>query len=67
MYYIVDKNSDGKPDFRGTLLKNIQVPNGVAVQGADLFVPGFEGSKGMIWRLQDAHKYALQNKVRVQL
>jgi hypothetical protein len=63
VYYIVDKDSDGVPDFSGTLLKS-DTPNGVVVQGSDLLLSGFEDGKGMVWRLEDVHSYALRNQVR---
>ncbi|KAF6255954.1 hypothetical protein COO60DRAFT_1702581 [Scenedesmus sp. NREL 46B-D3] len=61
VYYIVDEDSDGVPDFNGTLLE-ADTPNGVVVQGSDLLVSGFEDGKGMVWRLRDVHGYALRNQ-----
>lgn len=67
VYYLVDSNSSGTPDLSGKLLSGIDTPNGVAVQGSSLYVSGFEDGKGMIWRLDDVHEYALQNKVSTAL
>jgi hypothetical protein len=63
VYYIVDEDSDGVPDFNGTLLRG-DTPNGVVVQGSDLLLSGFEDGKGMVWRLPNVHSYALRNQVR---
>jgi len=65
VYYVVDTNSDGTPDYSGQLLSDIDTPTGVAVRGQQLFVSGFQNGKGMIWRLDDVHEYALQNKVSI--
>eukprot|EP00775_Hariotina_reticulata_P002029 gene2029-2351_t len=62
VYYVVDRGSDGTPDFSGSLLSDINTPNGVAVRGNDLYVSGFQGGKGMVWKIRNAHTYALQNK-----
>jgi hypothetical protein len=62
VYYIVDEDSDGVPDFNGTLLRG-DTPNGVVVQGSDLLLSGFEVGKGMVWRLPNVHSYALRNQV----
>eukprot|EP00775_Hariotina_reticulata_P001767 gene1767-2106_t len=62
VFYVVDQNSDGIPDFSGSLLSGIAVPNGVAVWRNDLYVSGFEGGRGMVWKINNAHSYALQNK-----
>lgn len=59
----MDKDSDGVPDFNGTLLSS-DTPNGVVVQGSDLLLSGFKDGKGMVWRLPNLHSYALRNQVR---
>ncbi len=64
VYYVVDEDSDGVPDFTGQLLSKIDTPNGVTVRGQQLYVSGFKDGKGMIWRLDNVHEFALQNKVR---
>lgn len=65
VHYVVDVDSDGVPEFNGTLLES-DTPNGVVVQGSDLLLSGFEGGKGMVWRLPNVHSYALRNKVRLR-
>jgi len=63
VHYVVDRDSNGTPDFSGTLLSGINTPNGVAVRRRDLYISGFENGKGMVWKISNAHSYALQNKV----
>eukprot|EP00775_Hariotina_reticulata_P002027 gene2027-2349_t len=62
VYYVVDQNSDGTPDFTGSLLSSMEKPTGVVVLGDDLFVSGYQNGKGLVWKIQNAHTYALQNK-----
>ncbi|WIA39339.1 hypothetical protein OEZ86_005451 [Tetradesmus obliquus] len=61
VYYIVDEDSNGVPDFSGTLLRS-DTPNGIVVQGSDLLLSGFQDGKGMVWRLPNVHSYALRNE-----
>jgi hypothetical protein len=63
VYYVVDRDSDGIPDFTGSLLLDMEKPTGVVVLGDDLYVSGYQGGKGMVWKVANAHTYALQNKV----
>lgn len=58
----MDEDSNGVPDFSGTLLRS-DTPNGVVVQGSDLLLSGFQDGKGMVWRLPNVHSYALRNEV----
>eukprot|EP00879_Flechtneria_rotunda_P009061 GHRR01009486.1.p1 GENE.GHRR01009486.1~~GHRR01009486.1.p1 ORF type:complete len:421 (+),score=96.65 GHRR01009486.1:228-1490(+) len=62
VYAVVDKTSRGKSDYVTKLVSGIQTPNGVVVRGKQLFFSGFQDNKGMVWRLDDVHQYALQNK-----
>jgi len=63
VYYVVDRDSDGIPDFTGSLLLGMDKPTGVVVLGDDLYVSGYQNGKGSVWKIQNAHTYALQNKV----
>jgi hypothetical protein len=63
VYFIVDQDGNGSPDAKGTVLTDINTPNGVAIQGDDLYVSGFKNGKGIIWKLSNAHSYSLQGKV----
>lgn len=69
VWAIVDSDSDGKPEYTWQLVKNLNTPSGIALDGKHdiLYVSGFEGPvdglKGMVWALKDVSKYALSKKV----
>jgi hypothetical protein len=72
VYAVVDKDSDGTVDYVHKLVVGgINTPNGIALRGNSLFVASYEDSgdnvpeKGLIWRLDNIHQYALQRKVSV--
>jgi hypothetical protein len=75
VFAVVDKDSDGKVDYVHSLVEGgINTPNGIALQGTSLFVASYEDKggqdttpKGLIWRLDDVHQYALQKKVSLLL
>jgi hypothetical protein len=62
-------NSNGTVDYVHPLVAaGINTPNGIALRGNSLFVASYEDSgnqKGLIWRLDNVHEYALQKKVSV--
>lgn len=70
VFAVVDSNSDGVVDYVHSLVVDgINTPHGIALQGDSLFVASYEDfpddgvkEKGLIWRLDNVHQYALQNK-----
>lgn len=59
MYALVDHKGAGKADSVTTLISGVDAPNGVAWRGGNLYVSGFAGGKGMVWRYDGADAAAL--------
>jgi hypothetical protein len=64
VYALVDLDGDGRADSLTEIARGLDKPQGMDWYNGDLYVSGWSGPDGMIWRLKDVDKYALQGKVR---
>lgn len=62
VYALVDYDADGKADKLVEIANGLDKPQGMDWHKGDLYVSGWQGAEGMIWRLKDVDSYALSGK-----
>ena len=63
VWALIDANGDGRAERLVKLIDGLDKPNGIAWGNGDLYVSGWVGDKGMIWRFDDIDQAALAGKV----
>ncbi|KAI8464206.1 MAG: L-sorbosone dehydrogenase [Monoraphidium minutum] len=62
VYALVDFNGDGTADRMTVIARGLDKPQGMDWHKGDLFVSGWQEALGVIWRLKNIDKYALEDK-----
>ena len=61
-YALVDADGDGVAERATTLVDGVDTPQGLDWRDGDLYVSGWRGGKGFVWRLPAVDAYALRGE-----